>query len=146
MRARIRRSSPRERWSTYQTSSSIRSSHGMPGATVHLRPSGEPRLDLEPPALTRRVELDLRRQRRARADDRHLAAQHVDEVGHLVERDAAQQPADPRDAGVALEHRRPHPDRVGAERHRPELEQVEHPAVPAGPRLSVDRRAPANRA
>ena len=72
------------------------------GAAVDLRPAGDPGLDREAAALARRVLLDLHRHRRPRADDRHLAAQHVDEVRQLVERGAAQQAPDARDARVAL--------------------------------------------
>ena len=64
----------------------MRSAHGSDGAAVDLRPAGDPRLDREPAALALVVLLDLHRQRRARADQRHLAAQHVDEVRQLVER------------------------------------------------------------
>ena len=39
--------------------------------------------------------LDLGRQRRAGADDAHLAAQHVDELRDLVDRELAQQRARP---------------------------------------------------
>ena len=77
----------------YQRSSSIRSSQGSVGAAVDLRPAGDPGLDREAAALALRVLRDLHRDRRARADDRHLAAQHVDEVRQLVERRAAQERA-----------------------------------------------------
>ena len=66
---------------------------GDAGAALDLGPAGDPRADLVAAALARRVVVDLGRDRRARADDRHLAAQDVDQVGDLVERGAAQEAA-----------------------------------------------------
>src|SRR3954469_24091483 len=72
---------------------------------VHLCPSREPRLDLEAPALARRVEVDLRLERRARTDDCHVAPQDVDEVRDLIQREPAQHTARRGDAGIPLEDR-----------------------------------------
>src|SRR5262249_14289587 len=58
---------------------------GDPGAALDLGPAGDPGADLVAPPLPRRVVVDLGRDRRARADDRHLAAQDVDQVRDLVE-------------------------------------------------------------
>ena len=82
---------------------------------------------------------------------RHLAAQHVDHVRHLVDREAAQDAADARDARVVadLEQR---PARLvrglergllalGALDHRPELEHPERLLAEADPRCR--RRRPA---
>ena len=80
-------------------------------------------------------------QRRARADDRHLAAEHVDEVGQLVERRAAQQPPDPGDARVAGVDREAGADVLGAGDHRAQLEHLELAAVAADAALAVDRPA-----
>ena len=91
--ARMRRSSDSERCSTYQTSSSMRSGHGQRGAALDLGPAGDARPHLEPAPLALGVAVDLLLHGRARADDRHLALEHVDEVGQLVEREAAQQRA-----------------------------------------------------
>ena len=66
---------------------------GDPGAALDLGPAGDPRAHLVAAVLARRVVLDLGGDRRARADDRHLAAQDVDQVGDLVERGAAQEAA-----------------------------------------------------
>jgi pyridoxine 5'-phosphate synthase PdxJ len=62
-----------------------------------------------------------------RADDRHVAAQDVDEVGQLVDREAPQQRADAGDARVALVDREAGAHRLGARDHRPQLEHVERP-------------------
>ena len=67
---------------------------GEGGAALDLRPAGDAGADREAAALALRVAVDLDLHGRARADERHLAAQHVDEVGQLVERRAAQQRAD----------------------------------------------------
>src|SRR4030088_2961059 len=47
---------------------------GQGGASVDLRPTGDPGPDREPPALALGVLGDLRRDRWARADERHLTA------------------------------------------------------------------------
>src|SRR4051794_1175617 len=47
---------------------------GQRRAAVDLRPAGDPRLDLEPPPLPRRVALDLVAEGRPRADHAHVAA------------------------------------------------------------------------
>ena len=86
----------------------------------------------------RRVQLHLRGERRARSHHRHLAAEHVDEVGQLVEREPPQQVACTRDSGVPREHRRPHADGVGAKLHRPQLVEVERLPSHADPALPVD--------
>ena len=60
--------------------------------------------------------------RRARADDRHLAAQDVDEVRQLVDRGPPQDRADAGDARVALVHRQAGAHALGAVDHRAQLE------------------------
>ena len=113
---------------------------GDPGATVDLGPAGHAGAQIEPPALTRRVELDLGGQGRARPDDPHLAAQHVDQVGQLVERVATEEPADTRHPGVVGRHRRADSDRVGSLPHRPQLVELEDPTVPADAALAIEDR------
>src|SRR5947209_1768167 len=50
------------------------------------------------------VELDVVAQRqRARADERHLAAKHVEDLRQLVDRVPAQEAPDPRHTGVVLD-------------------------------------------
>ena len=71
------------------------------GAAVDLGPAGDPGLDREAAALALGVLVDLGLDRRARPDDRHVAAQDVPEVRQLVERVAAQDRAGARDARVA---------------------------------------------
>src|SRR5436190_14653465 len=71
------------------------------GATVDLRPAGEPGLDGQAPALAVGVLRDLDRDRRPRADDGHVAAQHIDQVRYLVERRAPQEAPHSRDPRVA---------------------------------------------
>ena len=62
-----------------------------------------PGLDLEPAALPLVVALDLVAERRARADDRHVAADDVPELRQLVDREPPQDRADARDPRVALD-------------------------------------------
>ena len=116
VRARILRSSRSERCSTYQRSSSMRSLHGSDARPLTCAQPVMPGLDLQPAALALGVLVDLHLDRRARADDRHLAAQDVDQVRQLVERGAAQERADARDARVALVDRQAGADVLGAAR------------------------------
>ena len=116
---------------------------GDPGPALDLGPTGDPGAHLVAAVLDRRVLGDLRRDRRPRPDDRHLAAQDVDEVGDLVERGAAQEATCAGDPGVVAGDRGADPDRVGAERHRAQLEQLELGAAEADAALPVDDRAAA---
>src|SRR5512132_3428083 len=102
-----------------------------PRAPMDLGPARDPRPEIQSPELTRGVELDLGRERRARTDDTHLAAQHVDQVRQLVERIAAQEAADPRDPRILRRDGGADADRVGPLAHSSELEQVEDDAVVA---------------
>src|SRR5919106_2814076 len=110
------------------------------GPPIDLGPPREPRLDLQPPTLPRRVQLDLRGERGARADDRHLPTDHVEQVRQLVEREPAQDATDAGDAWIAGEHRRAHSDRIAAGAHRPQLEELELGAVAAGAGLAIEHR------
>ena len=97
------------------------------GAAVDLRPAGDPGQRVEPAPLALVVAVDLDLHGRARADERHLAAQHVDEVRHLVERRAAQPRAEPRDAVVALVDGQALAHVLGAADHRAQLVELERP-------------------
>src|SRR6266516_451498 len=79
------------------------------GPAVHLRPAGDAGLHVQPMPLPLVVLLDLVPQRRPRPDHAHLPAHHVPELGQLVERELAQQPAGARDARVAAVDREPRP-------------------------------------
>src|SRR3954447_15009929 len=103
-------------------------------ATADLPEPGKTRLDEEAAVHVVAVLLDLSLQRRAGADQRHVPAQHVDQLRQLVGRVPAQHAAYPRDARVvfALEQHAvavgvvqlPH-HRVGAGDHAAELEHGE---------------------
>src|SRR3954447_24659299 len=71
-------------------------------AAADLPEPGETRLDEEAAVHVVAVLLDLGLQRGAGADQRHVPPQHVDQLRQLVERVAAQQASDARDAGVVL--------------------------------------------
>src|SRR2546421_2842739 len=58
---------------------------GQARATVDLRPAGHPRLHVESAPLARRVPVDLVCERRAWADQAHVAQEDVPELRHLVE-------------------------------------------------------------
>src|SRR5215217_4439297 len=92
------------------------------GPAVDLRPSGDAGLDGEPPALALGVAVDLLLDGRAGADECHLAADDVDQVRELVEREAAQDPAYARDPGVALDDVDARAHGLGAAHHRAQLE------------------------
>jgi hypothetical protein len=114
---------------------------GQLRAPVDLGPAGDARLHGQAPALALGVAVDLDRHRRPRAHDRHVAAQDVDEVGHLVERRAPQQAPDAGDPRVSLAHRQAGAHVLGACDHRAQLEHVEGAAVLAHAPLAVDRAA-----
>ena len=99
---------------------------------------------------------DLARQRRARADQAHVAAQHVEQLGQLVDGVAAQPPArlgDPRVvlhleqaglvAGLGVQLGEP---LLGVDDHGAELEAAELLAVAADPGLPEEDRAAVVRA
>src|SRR5581483_2205671 len=85
------------------------------GATVHLRPAGDAGLDVEPAPLPLVVLLDLVPERRARSDQRHVAADDVPELRQLVDREAPEETPDRRDPRVAAVDRPPRPDLLGAD-------------------------------
>ena len=119
----------------------MRCGPGQRRAAVDLRPAGDAGLEREAAALAVGVLRDLDRDRRARADDRHLALEDVDEVGQLVDRGAAQQRADAGDPAVAVVDGQPRAHLLGAGDHRAQLEDVERRAVLADAVLAVDRVA-----
>ncbi len=151
--ARIRTSRPTERFSTYSRSTESRSSNVELPAPVDLHRAGDSRLDREPEHVRGLVAVDELDLLGARADEAHVAEQHVDELRQLVEARPAQQPADARHARVVveLEHRlaelvEGHERRqqiLGVRHHRPELEHPEGAAALPRPRLREDDRAAA---
>ena len=78
-----------------------------------------------------------------RADQRHLAAQHVQQVGKLIQRGPAQERADARDARVVRVDRQPRADVLGAVDHRAQLEHVER--LPVAGRRAAGGRSPGPR-
>ena len=73
-------------------------------AAVDLHRAGEAGAHLEPEALRLAVALDQPQLLGPRADEAHVAAQHVEELGQLVEAGAAQEaarPWSPADRGAA---------------------------------------------
>src|SRR5207237_10811527 len=65
-----------------------------------LPETGDSRYCGEPPPIGRIVEGDLRGNRRARPDQRHLAAKDINELWQLVQRKLAADTPDPGDAWV----------------------------------------------
>jgi len=107
----------------------------------HLPQPGDSGLHGDAPALPGLVQLHLVRRRRARADQAHVAAEHIDELRKLVQGGLAQNPPHPRDARVVLhlEHAALHLvvahqlplARLGVDEHGPELVQGEMTVVAA---------------
>jgi hypothetical protein len=110
-------------------------------AAVDLRPPGDAGLQRQAAPLAVGVLGDLHGDGRPRADDGHLAAQDVDEVGQLVDRRPPQQRPDARDAAVAVVDGQAGAHLLGARDHRAELQDVERPAALADAALAVDRVA-----
>src|SRR4051812_9528194 len=109
-------------------------------AAVDLRPAGDPRLDVEPASLSRRVLLDLVRERGTGADQAHVSAHHIPELRDLVDRQAAQDAAGARDPRVTFVHGITGALALGADLHRAELHQLELPAAQADAPLPVQHR------
>ena len=100
----------------------MRSLHGSDARPLTCAQPVMPGPDREPAALALGVLVDLDLDRRPRADERHLAAQDVDEVRQLVDRRAPQERADARDPRVALVDGQPGAHVLGAGDHRAQLE------------------------
>src|SRR5690348_16692782 len=96
---------------------------------VDLRPPGDAGLDVEPVELPLVVALHLVAERRPRADHRHVAPHDIPQLRQLVERQAAQGAAGPRDPLVAPIHGEAGAEPLGADDHRAELQQLEVGAV-----------------
>ena len=86
-----------------------------------------PGLICKPAALALGVLGDLHRDRGARADERHLATHHVQEIGQLIQRSPTQKRPHSRDSGIVLVDRQARADVLRAVDHRAQLEQVERP-------------------
>src|SRR5690349_19668451 len=67
---------------------------GEVGASADLPQAGDAGLDQQPTCHVEAVLLDLARDVRARADQAHAAAEHVEQLGQLVERVAPHEGAD----------------------------------------------------
>ena len=118
-------------------------------AALDLPQPGDPGPDLEAMRVPELVARGLER-RRSRADERHVAAQDVEQLRELVEARRAQEPSHPRDPRVVRDlevRRRQHAEvcelglellRVGE--HRPELQHPEATAVAPGAGLGDEHR------
>ena len=73
---------------------------GIAGRAEDLPGAGHARREVQPAAVPALDLAVLVEHERARADEAHLAAQHVRQLRKLVERGAAQEPPDARDARV----------------------------------------------
>src|SRR5829696_2063437 len=98
---------------------------GERGAAVDLRPAGDPGQHLEAPPLAIGVLLDLVPERRPGTDHAHLAAHDVPQLRQLVDRGAAEHAADASDPAVAPVDRIAGALLLGADDHRPQLQQLE---------------------
>ncbi|MNE34502.1 hypothetical protein D3C80_1282270 [compost metagenome] len=98
---------------------------------------------------------DLARYDGARADNAHVALQHVEQLRQFIQAGLAQELAQaghariavqlviafPGFPGVGIGFEQVHQGRVGVADHRPELEAAEDPSIPADARMTKDRRA-----
>ena len=75
-----------------------------------------PGREVQPAAVEADHQRVLVDHQRPRADEAHLAAQDVEELGELVERGAAQERADARDARVVRDLEQPAPASLSARR------------------------------
>src|SRR4051794_9311646 len=114
----------------------------QPRTSVNLSPAGDAGLDVEASPLSRRVLLDLVRERGARADEAHVAADDIPELRDLVERQSPQRTTDPRDAWIALVHGVARSFTLGPDSHRAQLDELEVSAAQADSALPIEDRAP----
>ena len=114
---------------------------GQRRAPVDLRPACDARLHVEPLSLTRRVLLDLVGERWPRADQAHLPAHDVPELGQLVEREPPQHAPNASDARIAAVDRQPGSLLFCARDHRPQLHELELAAVLTHASLSIEHGA-----
>ena len=115
---------------------------GLAARAVNLRPARNPGLNV----VTERVFLDdgsevafMRRGVRPRPHQRHVAKEHIEQLGQFVNAVPAQPTADPRDPFVAL-LRLLNDVAVFHDGHGAELEDPERAPVEAVPRLPEQRR------
>ena len=123
---------------------------GVTEAVADLPETRNPRHHRKTLTLPRGEARDLRRQHRTRADERHVAGKHVEELGKLVQIEATKKSTHTGDPWIpaCLEHRS-----VGIierlyvrspclriHRHRSELEQGEATLVESDPHLSKKYR------
>ena len=118
---------------------------GLAAQTVDLCPAGDARLDLVAAEIAvdhRRVLLVEGNRVRSRPDDRHLAAEHIDELRQLVKRQPAQDaphPGHPRVVGRHLP-KRGRWGRARLDSQRAELEERENLLIATMARLAIDHR------
>jgi hypothetical protein len=127
--------------------------HGLVGAPVDLPPAGDALGYGKALALPQVVLFDQVGHLGTRPHQRHLAEEDVEELGQLVERGAAQEMPDARDArvvgglvdelaqAVGLLDQVLQP--VGVRHHGAELDHLEGTAILAGAQLAVEDRAAA---
>ena len=149
--SRIERSRKTDHCSRYRKSSRTRSSKSSSEPARDLPQPGDPRQHQVALLVPLLEPLEVAHRQRPRTDERHLAADHVDELRQLVEREAAQEPPDPRQprivadleqrARLLVERLEVVLDLVGVLAHRAELEARERLAADPGPHRAVDRRA-----
>src|SRR5579883_548028 len=125
-------------------------------AAADLPGTGQPGADLKVEMGVRAVHRDLVDDDRSRADDAHVAAQHVDQLGKLVQAELAQHRPDDRDARIVLElaRRDPFALRIGASlqvatkhlvaigNHGAELQAMERLPSVSDPRVAIENGAP----
>jgi hypothetical protein len=112
---------------------------GQRRAPVYLRPAGDAGADRQAAALSLAVLRYLHRDRRARADEGHIAAHDVEQIGQLVQRGAPKQRTHAGDARIVLVDRQSRADVLGPRDHRAQLQQVELAPAAADAPLPVDR-------
>ena len=128
---------PSDQLSTYHTSVVNRSSHVLALRAVHLRQPGDAGTHVVTARLARRVVAQVLGQQRTRTHDAHLASQHVDQFGQLVEARRAQQATEARQALFVGQWTTIGVDGVA---HRPELVEAKRHTVEPRALLARTRR------
>ena len=106
-------------------------------AAVDLRPARDPRPHLVPPLLLGCVEIEVLHQQRARADEAHLAREHVEQLRELVE---ARAPEEPPERGESRRVGQQLTAAIAGVGHGAELHERERHSVASRAQLSEHHR------
>ena len=116
---------------------------GVAAPAVYLCPAGHARAHFVAKHVVRKLVAELLHELRAlgtRADDAHVADQHIEQLRQLVERPRANPAADLRAPGIVFLSPLCAGLALRADAHRAELDDVERLAIESHPHLAIEDR------